>query len=72
MRLSTLIYSAAVLVSEVAAHGYVPWLRINGKMVQGWDVTKGELFLPNNHAYSEMLIVEDPYTNPQVNHQSYL
>lgn len=42
MRLSTLICSAVVLVSEVSAHGYVPWIRINGQTTAGWDITKGD------------------------------
>ncbi|KAF5350573.1 hypothetical protein D9756_008559 [Leucocoprinus leucothites] len=38
MRLSTLLCSAALLVSEVTAHGYVPWIRINGQTIAGWNV----------------------------------
>ncbi|KAJ3574882.1 hypothetical protein NP233_g1472 [Leucocoprinus birnbaumii] len=38
MRLSTLLCTAATLVSGVAAHGYVPWIRINGQTIAGWNV----------------------------------
>jgi len=33
--------SAAAFVGQVAAHGYVPLLRINGKDIPGWDISKG-------------------------------
>ncbi|TEB32810.1 glycoside hydrolase [Coprinellus micaceus] len=39
MLLSTsALLAAAVFVGEVAAHGYVPFIRINGTLINGWDV----------------------------------
>lgn len=40
---SSLAFLAAALVTEVAAHGYVPLIRINGQYIPGWDITKGVL-----------------------------
>ncbi|TEB32811.1 glycoside hydrolase [Coprinellus micaceus] len=34
------LLAAAAFVGEVAAHGYVPFIRINGTTLPGWDVTK--------------------------------
>jgi cellulase len=39
---SSFLIVAASLVSQVAAHGYVPFIKINGQTTAGWDVTKGE------------------------------
>jgi hypothetical protein len=36
------LLAAASFVGQVAAHGYVPWVRINGTNIPGWDVNKGE------------------------------
>lgn len=44
------LLAAAAFVGEVAAHGYVPFIRINGTTLPGWDVTKGETFLPSRPA----------------------
>jgi len=41
----TSIIVAVACANEVAAHGYVPLLRINGKDVAGWDIAKGTLIL---------------------------
>ena len=44
---STLL-AAAAFIGEAAAHGYVPFVRINGTLIKGWDVNTGErLFLSN-------------------------
>ncbi|TFK69863.1 endoglucanase-4 [Pluteus cervinus] len=41
MRLSaTLALFTATLVSHATAHGYVPFIRINGATIPGWDVSK--------------------------------
>ena len=32
---------AVLLVTQVAAHGYVPWIIINGTRIAGWDVNTG-------------------------------
>lgn len=39
---SPLLVVAASLVGNVAAHGYVPFIKINGQTIAGWDVNKGE------------------------------
>lgn len=38
----TVIAAVGFLAGEVIAHGYVPLLRINGKDVAGWDISKGD------------------------------
>ncbi|TFK31264.1 endoglucanase-4 [Crucibulum laeve] len=43
---SSLAVVAATLIGEVAAHGYVPLLRINGKDVPGWDIAKDPYTTP--------------------------
>lgn len=34
------LLAAASFIGQVAAHGYVPWVRINGTNIPGWDVNK--------------------------------
>ena len=48
------LLAAAAFVGEVAAHGYVPFIRINGTTLPGWDVTKGEAFLSSHPAQAIM------------------
>ncbi|KAF9558633.1 endoglucanase-4 [Agrocybe pediades] len=43
--LSALV-GAAAFISQVAAHGYVPLLRINGKDIPGWDISKDPYTTP--------------------------
>ncbi|KAF9461773.1 endoglucanase-4 [Collybia nuda] len=38
MLLSSLLLVSASLVSHVAAHGYVPFIKINGQTIPGWNV----------------------------------
>lgn len=43
---ASVLLAAAAFVGEVAAHGYVPFIRINGTTIPGWDVTKGKEDFP--------------------------
>ena len=38
---SALLAVAATLFTQVAAHGYVPQLKIGSQYVAGWDISKG-------------------------------
>ncbi|KAG5650081.1 hypothetical protein H0H81_000842 [Sphagnurus paluster] len=62
----SLLLTTSALLGQVAAHGYVPFIKINGQTIAGWDITKGKapykfkiISETNKHALS------DPYTNPQ-------
>lgn len=43
--LSSVTFAIAALAAQVAAHGYVPYIRINGAQILGWDVNKGRYIL---------------------------
>jgi len=40
MALRSLLLISAFFLTQVAAHGYVPFIIINGTRLPGWDVTK--------------------------------
>lgn len=42
MLFSSLLVVTASLVSQVAAHGYVPFIKINGQTIAGWNVNTGK------------------------------
>jgi hypothetical protein len=71
MLLSTsALLAAAVFVGEVAAHGYVPFIRINGTLINGWDVdTGGRLFLhatgvaPNLPFGQMVMLLPNPFAS---------
>ncbi|KDR76933.1 hypothetical protein GALMADRAFT_66407 [Galerina marginata CBS 339.88] len=46
MRSSFVAVVFAALIGQVLAHGYVPLLRINGKDVAGWDISKDPYATP--------------------------
>ncbi|KAF8650917.1 hypothetical protein AX16_005042 [Volvariella volvacea WC 439] len=47
MRLSFLAVAAASLfVDQASAHGYVPFIRINGVTIPGWDISKDPYTTP--------------------------
>ncbi|KAF5384228.1 hypothetical protein D9615_003472 [Tricholomella constricta] len=46
MVFSPVLLLAAFFVGQVAAHGYVPFIRINGQTIPGWDVTKDPYTTP--------------------------
>ena len=58
------LLAAAAFVGEVAAHGYVPFIRINGTTLPGWDVTKGQAF-NSSHPGRGIKVRVDGYANPQ-------
>ena len=37
-----ILVAAVTLFTQVAAHGYVPQLKIGTQYIPGWDVSKGE------------------------------
>jgi len=43
MALRSLLLLSALFLIQVAAHGYVPFIIINGTRLPGWDVTKGKI-----------------------------
>lgn len=42
MILSSALVVAAALLAEVAAHGYVPQIKIGDEYIHGWDVSTGK------------------------------
>ncbi|TFK31265.1 endoglucanase-4 [Crucibulum laeve] len=46
MLFPSLAFLVATAVSQVAAHGYVPIIRINGQSIPGWDVSKDPYTTP--------------------------
>ncbi|KAF8650916.1 hypothetical protein AX16_005041 [Volvariella volvacea WC 439] len=46
MKLTSLAVIVASLVGSVSAHGYVPFIRINGVTIPGWDIQKDPYTTP--------------------------
>ena len=64
MALRSLLLVASVLLTQVAAHGFVPWIIINGTRIAGWDVAGSSY----SHYYQRAHVdaAPDGYVTPQV------
>ncbi|KAF5310327.1 hypothetical protein D9611_012052 [Ephemerocybe angulata] len=59
------LLATAAFVGEVAAHGYVPFIRINGTKIPGWDVNTGAFIIPVFNLCMLNVGAADGYTTPQ-------
>lgn len=46
MKITACVLALASVVAQVAAHGYVPIIRVNGVEYPGWDISKDPYTTP--------------------------